>query len=169
MTQKVTLGDLVGENLEEDFLQFDLTDIREVLTNLSEEEAIDLAHAEMLQQQSLRGADILSGYLSKMIKTTSYLESKIESVKNKTSLEYVSPDGSRVTSEMRLQAGKSSPEVEKLNEQLSKAKGSKSYLEKQYDILIKAHHHFKEIATGLRRSVLGYNNSDKAKVAAGWE
>ena len=54
MTQQVRLGDLVGIELEEDFLQFDLSDIQQVLDNLSETDAIDLAHVEQLQQQALR-------------------------------------------------------------------------------------------------------------------
>lgn len=168
MTEKFTLGDLVGENLEEDFTKFDLTEIKEVLQSLAEVEGIDLSHAEKLQQQALRGADLLSDYLSRMVKTTSYLEAKINSAKNKASLEYVNPEG-RTTADMKIWAGSCAPEVEKLNEQLARAKGSKSALEKKYDILIKAHHHFKDIATGLRRTVLGYNTGEKAKVAPGWE
>lgn len=169
MTDKVTLGDVVGETMDEDFKKFDLTEIQEVLASLAETEAIDIAHAELLQQQSLRGAQILSGYLSRMIKTTSYLESKVNSVKNKASLEFVPPQGVKATADMRIWAGNCSPEVDKLNDLLAQAKGSKSYLEKHYDILLKAHHHYKEIATGLRRSILGYNTGDKPKVAPGWE
>lgn len=169
MSQKITLGEVMGEGLEEDFKKFDLTEIKLVLDSLQEGEAIDLAHAEQLQQQSLRGADIISNFLARMIKTTSYLETKINSAKNKASLEYTAPEG-RTTADMKIWAGSCAPEVEKLNEQLAMAKGSKSYLEKKYDILIKAHHHFKDIAMGLRRTVLGYNNTtERIQVAPGWE
>lgn len=168
MTDKVTLGHIVGDSLEEDFLNFDLTEIQKVLRSLGEQEAIDLAHAESLQQQSLRGADLISEYLSKVVKTTSYLESKVSSVKNKTALEYVSPDGTKVTADMRKWAGESSAEVDKLNIKLAKAKGSKIVLEKKYDILIKAHHHFKEITMGMKRSIVGYS-TDTKQVATGWE
>jgi hypothetical protein len=73
MSQTVRLGDVLGSNLEEDFKDFDLTEIQEVLEQLRDIDAIDLAHAELLQQQSLRGADIIVGYLSKIVKTVGYL------------------------------------------------------------------------------------------------
>src|SRR4051812_2404728 len=101
MSEKVTLGSMIGENLDEDFLQFDLTEIQEILLNLRDTDVIDLAHAESLQQQTLRGADILAGYLGKIIKTTSYLESKMSTTKNKVSLEYKDPDGSKTTADMK--------------------------------------------------------------------
>ena len=169
MTQQVRLGDFVGTQLEENFLDFDLTEIQEVLLALREESAIDLSHAEMLQQKSLRGADILSEYLGKIVKTIGYLEAKINSTKNKVALEYVSLDGSRITMEMRRFAGEASPEVEELLIKLAKAKGSKSVLEKKYDIIIKCHHYHKDIAAGMRKSVLGYNIPNNEKVPQGWE
>lgn len=168
MTEKVTLGSLVGSELEEEFPDFDLTEIQEVLKNLRDTDAIDLVHAEFLQQQTLRGADILSEYLARIIKTTSYLESKMGSVKNKVALEYRDPDGSKTTAEMKKNAGESSPVVLELAAKLAYAKGSKSLLEKKYDIIIKSHHHYKDLAMGLRRTVLGYN-SEKTKVAEGWD
>lgn len=172
MTNKITLGHLVGDDLEEDFLSFDLTEIQEVLLSLKETEAFDLSHAELLQQQSLRGADLIAEYLAKIIKTTSYLESKVSSIKNKVSLDYnKTPDGSKTTADMRKWAGESSPEVEEWNIKLARAKGSKVVLEKKYDILIKAHHHFKEIAMGMKKTILGYsgNTTDNKQVATGWE
>jgi hypothetical protein len=45
MTDKVTLGDIIGDALEDEFLKFDLTEIQEVLVRLSETDAIDIAHA----------------------------------------------------------------------------------------------------------------------------
>lgn len=153
-----TLGDIIGTQLEEEFVNFDLTEIQDILANLQETDAIDLAHAEMLQQKALRGADVISEYLAKLIKTTSYLESKVNSVKNRISLDYNAPEGIRTTIEMRKWAGESSSEVEELSIKVARAKGSKSILEKKYDILIKLHHHYKDMAAGLRKSVLGYNN-----------
>lgn len=168
MTEKVTLGSIIGADLEEDFLEFDLTDIQEILHTLAETDAIDLAHVEFLQQQTLRGADILSEYLGRIIKTTSYLESKVNTAKNKASLEYVDSTSPKTTADMKKWAGESSPVVAEIAAALAKAKGSKSVLEKKYDIIIKAHHHYKDLASGLRRSVLGYNN-EKPKVADGWD
>ena len=82
---EITLGQILGDDLEEAFRNFDMTEIQEVLSRLAETDAIDLAHAEMLQQQALRGADILSEFLGKIIKTTSYLETEINSARNKAS------------------------------------------------------------------------------------
>jgi hypothetical protein len=168
MSENVRLGDLLGDQLEENFVDFDLTEIQYVLSKLQTEDAIDLVHAEMLQQQSLRGADILTEYLGKIVKTVGYLETKVNSTKNKVSLEYTTPDGSKTTADMKKWAGESSPEVEAVQIKLAKAKGSKIVLEKKYDILIKAHHHYKDIALGLRKTILGYAPKSE-KTAEGWE
>ena len=168
MTQQVKLGDFIGTELEEDFMQFDLTEIEGVLRQLRDVDAIDLSHAEFLQQQALRGADIMTGYLGKIVKTVGYLETKVNSTKNKVSLEYTAPDGARTTSEMKKWAGESSPEVEKVQIKLAQAKGSKLVLERKYEILVKSHHHFKDIAQGLRRTVLGYS-SEVHEIPKGYE
>jgi hypothetical protein len=167
MIEQVKLGDLIGNKLEEEFSDFDLTEIQQVLSNLQNTDAIDLPHAELLQQQALRGADILTDYLGKIVKTVGYLESKVNGTKNRVSLEYQAPDGARTTSEMKKWAGESSSEVEEILVRLSKAKASKMVLEKKFDILIRQHHYYKEIATGLRKTILGYNNQSKA--LNGWE
>ncbi len=171
MTQQVKLSDILGTEMEENFLEFDLTDIQKILGQLKETNAIDLAHAEFLQQQSLRAADILSEYLGKIVKTVNYLESKINSTKNRVSLEYKAEDGVRTTADMKKWAGESSSEVEEISIRLAKARGSKVVLEKKYDIAIRSHHNYKDIAAGLRRTVLGHSNSQNPseKVPEGWE
>lgn len=170
MGQQVRLGELMGIELEEDFSNFDLTEIQNVLGSLQEIDAIDLAHAELLQQQALRGADILTGYLGKIVKTVGYLEAKVNSTKNKVSLNYQAPDGARTTADMKKWAGESSPEVENVQIKLAIAKGSKLVLERKYEILVKAHHHFKDIAAGLRRTILGYSSgTTNDKVPDGYE
>ncbi len=171
MNQNVKLGDFIGSKLEEDFLDFDLSEIQQVLKELQETSAIDLAHAELLQQQSLRGADVLSEYLGKIVKTIGYLEAKVNSTKNKVSLEYQAPEGSRTTADMKKWAGESSSEVEEIQIKLAKAKGSKLVLERKYEILIKSHHHYKDIAGGLRRTILGYSvgTTTNEKVPEGYE
>lgn len=153
-----TLGNLLTDSLEDEFNDFNLTEIQEVLQHLASTDAIDLPHAESLQQRALRGADIVSEYLGRLVKTTAYLESQVSSAKNKASLSYISDQG-KTTAEMKKWAGESSPEVEKIAARLARAKGAKSVLEKKYDILVKSHHHYKEIAAGLRRTVLGYTLS----------
>lgn len=171
MSQQVRLGDFMGTESEEDFANFDLTDVQQVLDQLKETEAIDLVHAEWLQQQALRGADILTGYLAKMIKTIGYLETKANSTKNKVSLNYVAPEGARTTVEMKKWAAECSPDVEKVQNQLANAKGSKLLLERKYEILVKAHHHFKDIAAGMRKTILGYSlgGTTIEKVPEGYE
>ena len=158
MSQQVRLGDLIGSNLEEEFKNFDLTEVQQVLNHLRETDAIDLAHAEFLQQQALRGADILVEYLAKMIKTVAHLEAKVNSLKNKVSLEYKAPDGSRTTVDMKKWAAEHSPEVVTALDILAEAKGAKAALERKFEIIVKAHHHYKDIAGGLRRTILGYSS-----------
>jgi hypothetical protein len=157
---KITLGDMVGDKLEEEFVNFDLTEIQNILQNLQNEEPIDLAHAEMLQQQTLRAADILSEYLGKIVKTVAYLESKTNSTKNKASLNYSAPDGGKTTNEMRKWWGESAPEVEEIQIRLAKAKASKMVLEKKFDIMIRYHHNCKDISAGLRKTILGYTPTE---------
>lgn len=156
MSQQVRLGDLLGQDLEEEFINFDLTEIQNVLVSLNETDAIDLAHAEMLQQLSLRGADIITEYLGKVVKTVGFLEAKVNSTKNKAALNYQEPNGNKTTSDMKKWFSESSPEVEEVQIKLAKAKASKIVLEKKYDLLIKSHHHYKDIAAGLRKTILGY-------------
>jgi len=170
MSQQVRLGDLLGSNPIEDFKSFDLTEVQKVLSQLRDTDAIDLAHAELLQQQALRGADILSEYLAKMVKTVSYLEAKVNSIKNKVSLEYVAPDGSRTTTDMKIWAGNASSEVEAITNSLAEAKGAKIALEKKFDIMIKTHHHYKDLAMGFKRTILGSSISNKgSEILPGYE
>jgi hypothetical protein len=168
MTQRIRLIDFVGTELEDDFLDFDLTEIQQVLVKLQDMDAIDLAHAEILQQQALRGADILTEYLGKIVKTVGYLETKVNSTKNRAAFGYQAPDGARTTSDMKKWYSESAPDVEAVQIALAKAKGSKMVLEKKYDILIRAHHHWKDIASGLRKSILGYNHNP-GKIPEGYE
>jgi len=151
------LVDLIGEKLEEKFLDFDLTEVQEVLKKLKDIEPIDLAHAELLQQQALRGADVVIEYLGKIVKTVGYLESKVNSIKNKEALEYQTPDGTKATTDMRKWWSEQSPEVISIQESLAKARAAKTVLEKKYDLLIKSHHHYKEIASGMRKGIVGYS------------
>ena len=169
MSQQVRLGDLLGNELESDFAEFDLTEIKAVEESLKGAEAIDLAHAELMQQQALRGADILIEYMAKMVKTIGYLETKVNSVRNKVSLEYQAPDGARTTTDMKIWAGNASKEVEEIQIRLASAKGSKVYLEKKYDVLIRSHHHFKEIAQGLRKTILGFAGPANTSTPSGWD
>jgi hypothetical protein len=166
--EKVKLSHFVGESLEEEFLNFDLTEIQKVLKTLQETEAIDIAHAELLQQQALRGADILIEYLGKIVKTIGYLEARVSSVKNKAALDYKDPNGGKVTVEMRKWASEISADVEDVQIKLAKAKASKMVLEKKYDILIKLHHYNKEIASGLKKTILGYSPL-QTQTVEGWE
>ncbi len=123
----------------------------------------------MIQQQALRGADIISEYLGKIVKTVGYLETRVNSTKNKAALGYQAPDGARTTSDMKKWYSESSPEVEEVQIKLAKAKGAKLVLEKKFDLLIRTHFHYKEIASGLRKTILGYGSQSIDKVPEGYE
>jgi hypothetical protein len=166
--QAIKLSDFLGTEDEEDFMEFDLTEVEEVLSNLESIDAIDLAHAELLQQQALRGADVITGYLGRLVKTIGFLETKVNSVKNKVSLEYKAPEGTRTTTDMKIWAANCSTDVEDIQNRLAKAKASKMVLDKKYDILIKSHHHYKDIAQGLRKTILGYGQT-KEDAVPGYE
>lgn len=153
-----TLGQLVGTDLVEDFNQWDFSEIEKVLQQLAMAEIPDLSHAELLQQQALRGADLISEYLSKMVKTVSYLESKLNSVKNKAALEFKPSEGQKATADMRKQFGESAPEVDQLSAQLARSKGAKVLLEKKFDLIIRCHYQYKEVAAGLRKTILRQDN-----------
>lgn len=164
----VKLSSIIGDAFDDDFFDFDLTEIQEVLSVLGHSDAIDLSHAEMLQQKALRGADIIAEYLGKIIKITTTIESQINSLKSKTSLNYKAPDG-KTTAEMKKWAGESSLEVEELHLKLARVKGSKAMLEKKWEILIRTHHHFKEISAGMRKTILGYSPVASENKSEGWE
>jgi hypothetical protein len=163
---KITVEDIIGKEYESDFNDFDITEIQKVLARLSQADVFDIAHAEMLQLKCLYGADMLSEYLGKIVKTVAYLESKLSVAKNKASLEYKSEEG-KTTTDMKKYAGECDPVVEALQIKLSRAKGTKAVLEKKYDLLIKSHHYYKEIASGLRQTIIGRVNPQK--VPEGWE
>lgn len=165
---KSKLVDFVGENLEENFLEFDLTEIQIVLQALEAGEPIDLVHAEHLQQLALRGADVLTNYLGKIVKTVSYLETKVNSAKNRAALNYQEPNGNKTTADMKKWYSESAPEVEEVQLKLVKAKASKVVLEKKYDLLIRSHHHYKDIASGLRKTILGYCPPNTEKIPEGY-
>jgi len=147
--------DILGEH-EDEFYDFDLTEIQEILAQLSTDQPLDIAHAEMIQQKTLRAADILTEYISKIVKTVSLLETKSNSLRNKAALNYSAPDG-KTTADMRKWASESDPEVTELQIALAKAKGTKSLLDKKYEIMIKYHHHAKDIAQGIRKTIVGYH------------
>lgn len=152
-SDKVTVNDLIGSDDDEKFLNFDLTEVQNLVSNLQSIGVDDIGHAMELQQTALRCADILSEYIGKIVKTISFLDAKLSSKKNKVALNYESLTHNRTSIELKKMAGESDPEVEDIALQIAKAKGAKSVLEKKYDIVIKAHHHYKDIANGLRRSI----------------
>lgn len=156
--ESITVAKLVGDSFDDTFMAWDMTEVQKLVSTLQNQNVPDLAHAELLSQKALRCADILSEYLAKIVKIIHYLESKVSSAKNKAALEYKDPDGGRTTVEMKKWAGECSKDVEDVQIDLAKAKGTKAVLEKKYEIIIKTHHHYKEIAAGLRKTVLGYQN-----------
>lgn len=149
-----TVKDIIGSNNEEDLVNFDITEIQAILSNLRDDQPVDIAHAEKLCQETLRCADLLSELLAKTLKTTSHLENKLNVARNKALVNFTSD--TKVTADLRKAAAESDPEVETLADKLAVAKGVKVALEKKYEILIKSHHHWKDIAGGIRKSIVGF-------------
>lgn len=148
---EIKLSSVLGLELEENFLDFDIEEIQTILAELKKDIPIDIAHIESMQQKTLRAADVCGEFLGKLQKTTTYLESKLNSLKNRVAMEYTS-DG-KVTMDMRKFAAESHPDVEAIQIALSKAKGSKTLLEKKYEIIIKQHHFLKEMGAGMRKTI----------------
>lgn len=168
-SEKISLGSLVGTELIETFESFDMSEAQEVLRQLANTDAIDIAHSERLQQLSLRCADVLIEYVAKLIKTTSYLESKISSMKNKAALEYKPAGGERITADMRKFASEADPEVEKLSILLARVKGAKSLVEKKYDTLLKAHYFYRDVCMGMRKGIISTGGGISEKEGTvGW-
>jgi hypothetical protein len=164
----ITVGSLLGNDLDEAVLDFDLSEVQEVVSLLQSEDTPTIVEAERMQQKALRAADVLSEMLGKVHKTIHYLDAKCSSVKNRESLNYSPPDGVRVSIELRKMAGESSDELIALETSLSRAKGAKALLEKKYEIIIKSHHYYKDIANGLKLTVQGrYNSSNDANFGFG--
>lgn len=160
---KITLGELLGNNNIENFEDFDLTEVQKVLKSLSIEDAIDIAHCHYLQQRALFGADQLIDMNAKLVKSAAYLESKLNSVKNKCALEYKDGD-KKITADMRKNAGEASKEAEELSLILARIKGAKLAIEKKLDLLLKIHYHFKEVAQSQNLGIL--NGTPKASIIA---
>lgn len=152
---KITLGNIIGSKDIEDFEDFELTEVQAVLKALGSDQPFDLGQSEFLQQRSLYASELLIDMIAKLVKTSVFLESKINSVKNKIALEYKTTDGTRLTADLRRQAGECAPEVEALTFKLAKAKGAKIALEKKYDVLSKMHYHLKELAATQKQSIIG--------------
>jgi len=146
-----TLKDYLGNDDFSSFESFDLTKIKEILNYLSVEDPIDIAHAEKLQQKALWGANLITDYLTQVVKVSNVLESKISALKNKAALEYKNTDDKKVTADLRKYAAESDPKVEEYNDLLAKAKAARVFLEKKYDLLIKTHYFFKEVCIGYKR------------------
>lgn len=147
---RITLGSIIGSKPVEEFENFNMTEVQYVLSKLSFDQVIDEGSALLLAQQSLNAADILIEFIAKLTKSVSILDSKVTNLKNKVALAYKTADG-RTTAEMKKQAGESDPGVLSLQEQLAKAKGAKAAVEYKYEVVVKAHHHFKDLAGGHRK------------------
>ena len=158
---QTTLGNLLGSEMVDKFEDFDLTEIQQVLKSLANENAIDLAHSDFLQQKSLYAANLLVDYLAQLVKSVSYLEGKVNSTKNRAALEYKSGE-SKITADMRRSASESDPEVEKLISILARAKGAKVMIENKLNILIKAHHFYKDVSSGMRRGMISMGGNSPA-------
>jgi hypothetical protein len=162
------IRDVIGESVDEAFLDYDYTRIQETLNEISNNDTPDIAHAQYLQHKCLVAADILAEYSGKIIKHLSYLENKLTSIRNKYALEYRDPITNKATGEMRAFAVKSCPDADEYEENLARAKGVKALLDKKFDILIKAHHLYKDVANQLIRTIPGENNVPNTDEKTNW-
>lgn len=135
------------------FLEFDLTDIQDIVKELQNETVADLAAADNLQRRALVGADICSEHIAKLVKIITYLDVKESKIRNKTALEFKTDDGKSASVQLRKFAADASEEAEQVAYVIAKAKGTKTLLEKKYEVLIKAHHFYKEQAQTLRKTI----------------
>jgi len=148
----ITVSDVIGKDFEDDFENFDLTEVQKLVSELQNQDVPDLAHAEFLQLKSLRAADLLTEYLGKIVKLTAYYEAKANKVKYQVALNYKG-DGGKITQEARKWAGESSDELMDVETKLAKIKGTKALLEKKFEIVIRMYHGNKDIASGMRKSI----------------
>ena len=145
-----TVRDIVGDcDLEEEFDTISLDEVNVVLDELNSCSIHDVAHAEYLQQKALACANYLANHLSRIVKIASFLESQISTQRNKTAA-YYTRDDVKVTNDLRIFAAKACPEAAMLENKLSRVKGIKLLLEKKYDLLLKCHYYFKEIASSFK-------------------
>lgn len=163
-----TIKDVLS-SLEDDFLNFDLSEITEVLSTLQSDIPVDLAQAENMQRLSLRATDVLSEYLVKIIKIIGVLESNLNRKKNEILLTYEAPKG-KTTADMRKAASESNEEVEEISNKISKAKAAKIYLDKKYDIVMKTHYYYRDVAEGYKRTIVGQTrtNNTGTNEVEGW-
>jgi hypothetical protein len=155
---KTTIRDIIGDNVEEDFLNFDVSFIQETLNEVSNSATPDLAHAEYLCHKCIVAANQLAEYLGRLVKYSSFLENKISSIRNKYALDYKPVDGGKTTADMRNLALKSCADADIYEETLAKLKGTRTSMEKKFDILIKDHHLYKDIASRLNRIIPSENS-----------
>jgi hypothetical protein len=165
---KITLGQILGSSFNERFMDFDMGPTQRVLGQLEQEAVHDLAHAELQQQRALRCSNNIGEFLGIIVKNIAYLESKIQSTRNKFALTHIPKDEDgkpmKVTVDVRNMLLKSCPEADPLEETLARLKGAKEMLAKKYDSLTKAHYHYKEIADFMRGGLMrGGGNAPVSK------
>lgn len=163
----MTIRDLIGADTEDKYLDFDLSEVQQVLATLQIETAVDLPQAENMQRMALRAADVLSEYSGKLTKMIGVIESKLNRKHNEIQLNYEAPTAKgKTTADMRKSAAEADPEVEKLSIELAKVKGAMSAVNKKYDLVIKTHHYYKDIALGFKRTLM--NNPPLSSSSEGW-
>ncbi len=150
------IRDIIGDKMEEDFLEFDYTYIQETLNEVSNSATPNLAMAEYLQFKCLSAADVLIEYSGKLIKYSTYLDNKITSMRNRHAMEFYAANP-KAAADIRAMSLKSCPDADELENTSAQLKGTRAIIEKKFDLLIKAHHHYKEVASRLNRMIPSEN------------
>jgi len=148
----VTVKDLIGDKFDDEFETWDMSEIQQLVSELQNLDIFDIAHSEKMQLRALRCADLITGYLGKIVKLSSYYEAKANKVKYSVALDYKSTEG-KTTQESRKWAGEASDELMEVEIKLAKIKGTKALLEKKFEIIIRMFHSIKDVASGLRKSL----------------
>lgn len=149
----VTVKDIIGNGFDDEFEDFDMTEIQELVSELQSNQLPDLASSEYMMQRSLRCADLIGEYLCKLVKLVSYYEALANKTKYAVALAYEDPKGGKTTQEAKKWAGESSVELLEIEIKIAKIKGAKAVLEKKFEIVIRMFHSIKDMASGMRKSL----------------
>jgi len=158
----MNIKDLIGH--DDEFGEFEMSEVMSILRAAENVQASDVAHAEKLQHRCIVGTRILLEYESKIIQTVSKLSAKIPAVRAKYALSYKGEEGEkRPTDKTKDYAYKQCPEALELEEKLGLAMAAKNSLQKYQEVLNKFHYYYRDICArqnGSMKNEGSKNNSE---------
>jgi len=144
------IKDEIGETFEDDFMEFDLTLVHDLLDDINNNSAPDLYQAEDLRRRTIVGMRMLTQYEGRLIKITNYLNSKIPAIRSKYAIHYTNEGKKDPTDKTRDYAFKSCPDAEPFEKTLAQATAARTVVQKKYELLSKAHYMYRDLC--LRQS-----------------